>query len=204
MLSNLRIGPRLYLMAATTGVLLAYFGWSALDTLSQTTETMRYRAAYQVTVNGAVAIARNAQLDAQRQVQAWKNLIIRGHVQEEYAKHLAEFDASEAAVQEQLALVADSVKKLGFDRAILEDAIERHRALGAGYREALEKYKLTEFRSTQAIDRLVGDNDRAVVDGIEALANFVQTTGMARVTLLRNEAAKSTERARLTLLFSLM
>src|SRR5262245_41148448 len=147
MLSNLRIGPRLYLMAATTSVFLAYLGWTALDTLSQTTETMRYRAAYQVTMNGAVTIARNAQLDPQRQVQAWKNLIIRGHVAAEYDAQLAELGARETAVQEQLALVSDSVEKLGFDKALVQEAIERHRALGASYRDALGKYKLTEFRS---------------------------------------------------------
>jgi methyl-accepting chemotaxis protein len=203
MLSNLRIGPRLYLMAATTGVLLAWFGWSALDTLSQTTETMRHRAAYQVTVNGAVAIARNAQLDAQRQVQAWKNLIIRGHAPAEYEKQMAEFEARETAVQEQLSLVGDSVKKLGFDRALLDDAIERHRALGAGYRDALTKHKLTEFRSTQAIDKLMGDDDHAVVQAIETLADSIQASGMAHVTVLRNEAARSTDRARLMLLLSM-
>jgi methyl-accepting chemotaxis protein len=203
MLSNLRVGPRLYLMAATTSLFLAYLGWTALDTLSRTTETMRYRAAYQVTVNGAVAIARNAQLDVEREVQAWKNLIIRGHVPAEYDRQMQEFAAREAAVEEQLGQVGDSVKKLGFDATMVEDVIERHRALGAAYREALTKYKLTEFRSTQAIDRIMGDSDRAVVDAIEALADSIQTTGMAHVTVLRNDAAKSTDRARLMLLLSM-
>jgi methyl-accepting chemotaxis protein len=204
MLSNFRIGTRLFAMAGITSLILALIGWSGLRTLANTMDTMQQVDALQGTVNSTIELARTTQLDMQRQVQEWKNLLIRGHEREDFEKYSAAFAARETEVRDQLTQVKDSVARLGFDVAIVDRTLSAHQTLGVEYRDALKRFDPSRSQSTQTVDREVRGKDRPVVDGIDSLVLHVRSAGTDRMTAMKFGAQQATDRARVTLLISLV
>jgi len=100
--------------------------------------------------------------------------------------------------------VTDSLARLRFDGALAEEAIGRHKKLGEEYRNALKRFDKSSAQSTQDVDNLVRGKDQPVVDGIDSLVSYIRKTGLDRVTVMRNAAARSTERARMWLFGGLL
>src|SRR5688500_13193415 len=113
MWKKLRITSRLVLLvailiAAMTGTLaLGLFTMARLrDDLTATLQATRQ-------TGEMVDAARAAQVHFKKQVQEWKNVLLRGHDQGAFRSHMAAFDEEERAVTASLSKLRDRMARAG-------------------------------------------------------------------------------------------
>jgi methyl-accepting chemotaxis protein len=197
MFDNLKIGTRLFGMAAVLAALMALVGVIGLRSLQGSTNTLRTSLATATTITVVVEDARDAQVQFKKQVQEWKNLLIRGHVKAEYDEHLESFTQQEGRVRALLGTLRDSLKVLGIS-ADVDDVLREHAALGEKYRDALKGYEASVMSSTQAVDRRVDGIDRPMNAAIDGIVDSVQQSGSAKLAGLLQAAESSYRAARAT------
>ncbi len=126
----------------------------------------------------AVDMSRSAQVNFQRQVQEWKNVLIRGGKDDLRDKHWKGFEEREALMDKELnELKADLTALGGMDKiiALASKTQEEHKALGVRYRTALQKYSVIDSAAQQAIDVEVRGMDRPTSAGIDSMVAEMQT-----------------------------
>src|SRR5687768_10370714 len=85
-----------------------------------------------------------AMSDFKEQVQAWKNVLIRGKVAAEMQKQWASFEKAERETVERLK-EARSGTPHDKVRSKIEESLTSHKAAGDVYRKAFETYKSTNL-----------------------------------------------------------
>jgi len=98
--------------------------------------------------------------DFKEQVQAWKNVLIRGKVAAEMQKQWASFEKAERETVDRLK-EARSGTPHDKVRAKIEESIAAHKAAGEVYRKAFETYKSSNMDVT-AGDEVARGADRKV------------------------------------------
>jgi methyl-accepting chemotaxis protein len=103
-------------------------------------------------------LARVTQVDFKKQVQEWKDILLRGHNPEDLAKYTKQFREAEARVRENSVALSLQLQ----DRAairLLAEFVVRHEALGKKYQEAYDTYVRSVF-DFKAADKIVRGMDR--------------------------------------------
>lgn len=186
--------PNLLPTAAVVSLLVLLLGAAALFTLGLSRSRAAAALDRQTRLDEARTTALEAQIRFKTQVQEWKNILLRGGAPDDYARHLAAFEKNEAAVQAGLASARSGLHALGLDESGFAGLAERHRALGADYREALAGWTRADPAGAFAVDRAVRGRDRKIGEDIDALAAKVD--GVARDELrAAGEAAASLHQA---------
>ena len=114
-----------------------------------------------------------AQIFFKTQVQEWKNILLRGHDNVLYHKHLDSFLLYEKKTRKEvkhLLNLASEYPKLKKDAVSF---INNHKKLGLRYREALPVYKLAENNPHITTDKYVRGIDR---EPIKLLSHIVKNT----------------------------
>src|SRR6476620_2514407 len=109
MFDNMKIGTRLFGMAGVLAVLMALVGLMGLRSLKSSNDTLRNSLATATAITRIVNEGRDSQVELKKQVQEWKDLLIRGRSKADYDKHLAAFSKQESVVQSQLKALRDSL-----------------------------------------------------------------------------------------------
>src|SRR5688572_6503411 len=130
-----------------------------------------------------------AMSDFKEQVQAWKNVLIRGKVTDEMQKQWALFEKAERETVDRLK-EARSGTPHDKVRAKIEESLTGHKAAGEVYRKAFETYKSTNF-DMAAADAIVQGIDRKAFTIMEEAERAAQDMG-AQAT---SAAVKSADRA---------
>jgi methyl-accepting chemotaxis protein len=112
--------------------------------------------------------ARVLQVTFKKQVQEWKNILLRGSDYEQYQKYSKGFHTEEAAVR---AAATDLQAKLTDEEAksVLAEFIAAHDAMKAGYGKAEQSFADDHGTKPAAADALVKGQDRAPTDLIDKL-----------------------------------
>ena len=166
------------LLAFVNGLLLvaAGYSWYAIHRLGgqlqSVIETQNQAAA-------ASDLSRRAQVDFKKQVQEWKDTLLRGQDAELFQKHQRGFEEKSTAVKKSLAALKTMVVELGLPASLAEDALSEHEELDRKYAEALKSYKPSDPASAFAVDKLVRGIDRAATDRIDQIVKSVQDRGDA-------------------------
>jgi methyl-accepting chemotaxis protein len=136
-----------------------------------------------------VDTARSAQVHFKKQVQEWKNVLLRGHEPDALREHLASFDEEERATQERLSKLRDQMARGGLSGAPVDRLLESHRGLGARYREALKGFKPERPRAHAAVDMAVRGIDRIPTDEMDTLVAEIERhqSGLAARIEARSE-----------------
>ena len=122
----------------------------------------------------ALFTAKDAKVEFKEQVQEWKNILVRGHNDDDFKKYLAAFDKQEKSVHALLVEVQAVMKDLGLDPEAVAKVALAHLQLGAKYNEALKSYSQTNPESAQVVDKLVRGLDRPVADSFETVLGAVK------------------------------
>ena len=112
--------------------------------------------------------SRVVQLTFKKQVQAWKDILLRGSDPEALKKYEQEFLSLDAAIQSQ----AEEAKKVsdesGF-RSEIDAFVVAHAELTKQYKSALEAFKKSRGRDFKAADAAVKGKDRPVTDAVDKI-----------------------------------
>ena len=119
-------------------------------------------------------IASDVQEAFKTQVQEWKNILLRGNDPVKYAKYLAAFEKEEMTVQARMAKLVELMRQLGLDAPKGEDAMRKHAALGAHYREALKKYDKANPNAGKEADLAVTGIDRPIADAFDSITTVTR------------------------------
>ena len=160
-------------------MLVGLFATWSLDRLNQRQHDEARHALH------AVSEARGAQVQFKMQVQAWKNVLLRGQTTDERDRWTQALDMHEAEVVQHLKALRET---LGTEApSDVLDAISfvlmTHQSVGSGYRRALNERHPVAWQP-QVLDRQVRGIDRPVDVQIDQLADRLMA--LADETLQRS------------------
>lgn len=129
--------------------------------------------AYQqgLALSQSINTAREAQVNFQRQVQEWKNVLIRGQDSALKQKYWTAFQAREADMRRLLQDLHTQYETLGLrpQQQHIQELLRAHQTLGQQYRQALQPYPNIDAHAQQQIDQAVRGIDRATSKGVDTL-----------------------------------
>lgn len=187
--NRFRIATRLaalgaFLLAAT--VIVGIGGWRGLARMHEVqVASARTALAYST----AADTARVAQVDFKKQVQEWKDLLLRGADPAAFQKYRAAFGAQADAVKADLERLRGQLAGVGSSVAEI-DAIEAtHATLREKYLAALAQYAASNPGSAHVVDGLVKGIDRAPTAAIDDIVARVQKESAVTSARLEQESA---------------
>ena len=152
---------------------LTAVGGIGLWKLSQNLEESEKVYSGGVNAVSIIDTARGAQVDFKKQVQEWKNILLRGNTPKAFEKYKGKFDKQEKLVSEKLqrlkALVA---ARPGLQQEI-DTLLSTHRQLGEKYHSALKHYDVSNPGSAHIVDKLVKGIDRPPTKQMDALIEAI-------------------------------
>jgi hypothetical protein len=134
---------------------------------------------------------RYAQVCFKKQVQEWKDLLLRGDDPKDYAQYWTAFQRDEKEVDADLQQAGAKLKEAQLPTAPIDQFIASHAELGAAYRAALKNYRPGEAASVFAVDAQVRGIDRAPT---ALLDNYVITLVAAAKDRITQLAENSRDR----------
>jgi len=177
MFDQLRVRTRLTLLAVTAATTLV--AGAVVFQVSMRSTTQAFRLTLDRDVR-ALDQARVMQLTFKKQVQEWKDVLLRGHEEANYNKYRDAFFAKEAKVDS----LADALAGIKLDaeaQGIVKEFRDAHAQMGQSYREALKVFAASGGSDPHAADAMVKGQDRAPTDLLDKLASHLSDTMNAAV-----------------------
>jgi methyl-accepting chemotaxis protein len=117
--------------------------------------------------------ARVVQLTFKKQVQEWKNLLLRGFKFDDFQKYEKAFKAEEAETRKLAQALLQDVSDPEAHRQI-QDFLTAHTKMGEGYATAIQAFAKSNGAAFTGADALVKGQDRAPTDALDKLAARLQ------------------------------
>ncbi len=121
----------------------------------------------------SINAARSTQVHFKKQVQEWKNVLLRGHVQADFDKYWGKFVREEEIVAEHLDRLSEILIRLNLDPAEAQEIKAELAQLGVAYREAIELFDPGADAPQRVVDAAVRGIDRAPTDALDALTDKI-------------------------------
>lgn len=144
-----------------------------------------------------VDTARLAKGSFKKQVQEWKNMVLRVRERDLYKKHLAAFEQYERQVGEHLDRMKGGVMALSLDPSAVDDLRTSHETLGHRYRETLAHYDRRTAKDAMAMDRQVKDIDRDLDDRMDSFVEQIEQQASMLFQQREKESVAQREQDRL-------
>jgi methyl-accepting chemotaxis protein len=170
---NLKIAVKLALLGAVllaATMVVGLEGWHALSNTHalqiQSTQTLGQYAQ-------AADTARVAQVEFKKQVQEWKDLLLRGADPAMFAKYRDAFSNEGGTTHAALLRLKDQLSALGANVDGVDKALATHASLQDSYLDALKRYDATDPNTAHVVDGLVKGIDRAPTAAIDDIVASV-------------------------------
>ena len=138
------------------------------------------------TMANAIDTARLSQVHFKKQVQEWKNILLRGNDKDLFDKHLRAFNEEDQKVNEYLKSLSQITSSSGMSVPQIADVIKVHEKLGHQYREALKKYKQSNIKSAVLVDKSIRGIDRQMTDDIDTMVLIIKNISEKRLTEMQS------------------
>lgn len=122
----------------------------------------------------SIDTARLAQVHFKKQVQEWKNILLRGQEKNLFEKHLKAFNEENRKTSEYLKSLLKITSDAQMSIPQIAGVIHRHEELEKRYREALARYKSINTTNASLIDKSIRGIDRDLTDEIDAIVESVK------------------------------
>ena len=173
-MANVKIGKKLFLLTGFMSVLLIFSGIFLLNEISSGNARMIDNTDTAKSFTKAVRYADSTELHFKKQVQAWKDTLLRGYEPEKFAKAHQDFLNEDAKVQSSADELKTAMAKLDLDTSKVDDFLKTHQQLDSRYSDALSHYGSGDAKSVHAVDNMMNGRDRAPTDDIDSVAASVQ------------------------------
>ena len=118
--------------------------------------------------------ARQAQVDFKKEVQEWKNTLLRGFDPESFKKYYSQFSQENDTVNAQLLKLKEDMTKQSMDTSSVDALLKAHKELYDNYNNALQSYDQNNIESYRIVDGLVKGMDRKPTDDMDILVKQIQ------------------------------
>ncbi len=137
--------------------------------------------------------SRNVQVTFKKQVQAWKDLLLRGSKDADYTNYYNEFTKDDSSVQDGLNSLKASMSKQGLDTSLVDKSIASHQELHSKYIAALQSYDKNNIQSYKVVDALVRGMDRTPTDDMDTLVSEIKKSSDKMVASTNSKNDKDTK-----------
>lgn len=144
--------------------------------------------------NQIVITSLSAQVHFKKQVQEWKNVLLRGHEPELYERYLNQFYDEERNTRNALETLLPLLDKASEIKGTTQAFYQAHQKLGDQYREALSSYNQLTNNPHIVVDQLVRGIDRKPADLLDQVVNETLAEKETRLTEIAAEAEKTGKR----------
>lgn len=162
-------------------VLIIVIGLYGLAAITESNERLRKSVLEGQTIATAIDTARLSQVHFKKQVQEWKDILLRGSNKDLFAKHLKAFNEEDRKVDECLKSLSQIASRAGIPHPQIAEAIKVHEALGYQYREALKRYEQSGFKKAGQVDRSIMGIDRKLTDHIDVMVAAIKEAAENRL-----------------------
>ena len=138
-----------------------------------------------------VAAALTAQVFFKKQVQEWKNILLRGGEPEQYRRYLAQFEQQERLTNEATLRLIQLLDGSDSDSADADAFVAAHLRLGRAYRAALASFLPWDSESALRVDSQVRGIDRKPTDLIDQVVRAAHAQKQARLVVIDAEVRGS-------------
>ena len=143
-----------------------------------------------------------AQVHFKKQVQEWKNVLLRGHEGELYGKYLQQFLDEERRTREAIdRLLALSVHPDAGRTA--RQFLSAHQILGKKYRQALSDFRPSETSTYRKVDRMVRGIDRQPTDLLDRVVESALKDRVQRLAQIDESIAREERKILITVIVAL-
>ena len=136
--------------------------------------------------------ARVMQVDFKKQVQEWKNILLRGADASALQKHVDDFGSQEQRVRAACAKLRQAGAGLGIESQA-EEFARAHSDLGVKYRAALDRFIAAKGTNAQEIDHTLKGQDRSATDLADGVVENIRA--QVQSAFERQRAAIARERS---------
>ncbi|MCJ8267916.1 MAG: adenylate/guanylate cyclase domain-containing protein [Psychrosphaera sp.] len=178
-MKNISIFAKVIVSYSILLMLILFIGAYNYDQLNKTVES------YDNLLRDSTVIddVRTMQVDFKKQVQEWKNILIRGHVQADFSKYHGRFLNQYDLVRERGAVLLKYPLPTS-DLAILRQFLKAHQQLQSEYVEGVALFAASGYSDYQSTDRLVRGKDRSPTDLLDKLNdNILHHIKLERVAI---------------------
>jgi methyl-accepting chemotaxis protein len=190
---EISIRRRVIITVAIFTVLTIVIGLFGLIAIVETNKRLHKSVLEGQTMIKATDTARLAQVHFKKQVQEWKNILLRGNERDLFDKHLRAFDNENRRVNEYLHSLSDMETTMGFSIPEIAIAIKTHEKLGERYRNALKHYNPSDLKSAVIVDKNIRGIDRKPTDQIDAIVGNIEAQADKRLKATENIAKTQLE-----------
>ena len=182
------IGIRLYLLIGFVMIFvlsITSFSWITFKSFNENYKNRLQRTAEYINI---VDEARQAQVDFKKQVQEWKDTLLRGYDNESFKKYYSQFTQEKVNVQGQLLKLKEDMVKQGMDTYSVDTLLNTHKDLYDKYNTAIKSYDPNNAESYRIVDKLVNGIDRKPTDDMDALVKEIQDKSKLETENMMNQA----------------
>jgi nitrogen fixation/metabolism regulation signal transduction histidine kinase len=167
--NDLRIATKINALTGLCAVLALSAAWLLV---ARTQATMERQQQALTAYMGQMDLARRMQVDFKKQVQEWKDILLRGQEPADLEKYRDQFFREQALVREDgQALIR--MLDLPSSRALVAGFLQAHDDLGRRYRKSLEAFVQSGASDYRSSDHLVRGADRAPTDLVDAIVDAI-------------------------------
>jgi len=166
---DISIRRRVFITVGIFTVLTIVIGLYGLIAIMETNKRLHASVVEGQMMVKATDTARLAEVHFKKQVQEWKDILLRGNERDMYDRHLKAFNDEDRRVNEYLLALSDMSATIGLAVPEITNVIKTHEILGQRYREALKRYRQADLKSAIRVDKSVRGIDREPTDQIDAI-----------------------------------
>ncbi|MBF0566772.1 MAG: hypothetical protein HQK89_16220 [Nitrospirae bacterium] len=187
MLKSMKVSTRLYLLIVFVIALTVVAGIYCLGNSWYANERMNAGLDKSKLFSEGVDTARTAQVTFKKQVQEWKDMLLRGTNPEMLEKYTKNFNNQEEKVQISLKDLKAIMEKLGLQTSSIDESLRVHGELGVRYRDAFKSFDPKNVESYLIVDKLVKGMDRPPTDAIDGIVKYIQERQSAAIIDMKGE-----------------
>lgn len=170
------------------GLVLVLLGTNVFLLLQLRSVSVTYDRVLQQEIAEA-QLAREMQVDFKKQVQEWKNVLLRGSDPEDLDTYRTNFEAQYRTVRAQSDTLVQRVTDEQARAALLRFRTE-HERLQTNYEAALSGFTASDGRAFRAADAAVRGQDREPTDLLDGVVERLQAVVDARVAAQKADVAQ--------------
>ncbi|HEX9025549.1 MAG TPA: methyl-accepting chemotaxis protein [Clostridium sp.] len=182
------IGTRLYLLIGFVIIFvfsITTFSWITFKSFNENYKSRLLRTSEYINL---VDESRQAQVDFKKQVQEWKDMLLRGYDNESFKKYYSQFTQEKDNVQSQLLKLKENMKNQGMDTSSIDTLLNTHKDLYDKYNTAIKSYDPNNAESYRIVDGLVKGIDRKPTDDMDALVKDIKDKSKLETDNMLNES----------------